>query len=223
MLLVPFALGTTLGGWTWAAGLLLAAWLLAYLDSYYVSQYLRANRKQRFLAPIRVYTLLLVPVAGILLYLQPWLAIAALAFVPFSLVTAYYSHAGRPRALPSGLASVTQACLMAPLAYAFGGGDDGAVAASVFAVTWLYFIGVLLYVKTVIRERGDPTYLRVSIAFHLVALAAALWINPWFALPFALYLTRALVIPQRTLRPGQIGAIEIVNSILLVVTVLLAS
>jgi hypothetical protein len=221
MLVVPFVLGTSLATWTWSASLLLLGWLLAYLVSYYASQYLRARRKQRFVAPLRLYSLLLAPVAVALLLLEPRLVAAVVLLAPLSAVTFYYAQAGRPRALASGFASVTQACLMAPLAYAFSGGTDRTVAAALFAVSWLYFAGTLLYVKTVIRKRGDINYLRASVAFHVFGLGVAAWISPWLALPFLLFLARAVLLPHRALRPSQIGAFEVANSAALLATVLL--
>ena len=201
MLVVPFVLGTSFAPWTWSAALLLLTWILTYLVSYYSSQYLRARRKQLYVAPLRLYSLVLAPLAVALLLVEPWLGLAALTLLPFSAVTLYYARIGRPRALPSGLAAVTQPCLMAPLAYAFSGGRDLVTAAAILVVCWLYFAGTLLYVKSAIRNRGDKNYLRASVAFHVAALAIASWIDPWLALPFALFLWRAAAFPRRPLRP----------------------
>jgi hypothetical protein len=216
MLLVPFLVGTLVAGGSWGSLLLLLGWLLAYLVSYYTTQWLRARRKERFVAPLRLYLSLLVPVGLVLLVVEPWLSWGVVALLPFVVVNLHYARSGRPRAWQSGLASATAACLMAPLSYAFAGGADTATAVALFVVTWLYFAGSVLYVKTMIRERGDRRFLTASVAFHVFAVAAAARVDQWLALPFALYLLRAVVMPRRLLRPAAIGALEIVNSILLV-------
>ena len=54
-----------------------------------------------------------------------------------------------------------------------------------------------------------------SIAFHVVALwPLAVWIDPLLAIPFGFLLVRAVAVPQHGWRPAQIGAVEIVGSLL---------
>ncbi|MYT25817.1 hypothetical protein GTW69_37050, partial [Streptomyces sp. SID7760] len=74
------------------------------------------------------------------------------------------------------------------------------------------------YVKTMIRERNSPAYRRGSVAYHAAALAAAVCLSPWLALPFAAYLARAAALPGRGLKPAAVGAIEIGCSAALLVT-----
>jgi hypothetical protein len=80
----------------------------------------------------------------------------------------------------------------------------------------------VLHVKSTIRERDDRRYRWASIAFHVVALGVTLWIDPWLALPFGYLLLRAVVVPQHGWRPARIGVVEIVGSVLVVVTSLVA-
>lgn len=42
-----------------------------------------------------------------------------------------------------------------------------------FLALVLYLVGTVLYVKTMIRERGDAGYRRLSVGFHAAALLAA--------------------------------------------------
>ena len=81
----------------------------------------------------------------------------------------------------------------------------------------LYLVGTVLFVKTMIREAGDATYLRSSVAFHAVAVPVAGVIALPLVLPFAWYLARAAVLPHRTMRPAQVGLVEIISWLLLVV------
>lgn len=227
MLIVPVLLGAIASSWTWLTLPLFIAWIDAYLLSYYLLQWWKTRKLHRFLAPIRLYGVVLVVLGGALVVAEPWLALVALAFLPFAAVNFWYARRKDERALVNGLVSVTQACLMLPVTYALGGGDDWHRAAVLTAASWLYFAGTVLYVKTMIREKGDPTYLRGSIGFHLVALVVATVLEPWLALPFAAYLVRAVVLPRRAavqpLRPGRIGVIEIANTLLLVVVSLAAT
>jgi hypothetical protein len=78
----------------------------------------------------------------------------------------------------------------------------------------LYFAGTVLYVKTMIRERGVVAYRRASIGFHLLALALASLLGAAPAVVFALLLARAWLLPGRPLTPKRVGLIEIAASIL---------
>lgn len=227
MLVVPVLLGTLASSWTWLVIPLLIAWLDAYLLSYYLLQWWKTRKLQRFLAPIRLYGLVLIATGVVLVIAEPWLVLVAFAFAPFTAVNAWYARRKDERALVNGLVSVTQACLMLPVAYALGGGDDWHRAVVLTASSWLYFAGTVFYVKTMIREKGDPTYLHWSVGFHVVALVVAVALEPWLAIPFAVYLIRSVALPHRAaaqpLRPGRIGVIEIVNTLLLVAVALVAT
>jgi hypothetical protein len=224
MLVAPFLLGTLASSWTWLAAPLLVAWVDGYLLSYYVLQWVKTRRRQRVAAPLRLYGLLLLPLAVLLVLAEPWLVLAGVAFLPFTAVNAWYARRRDERALVNGLVSVTQACLMVPVAYGVGGGDDWRRAAVLYAAAWLYFAGTVFYVKTMIREKGDPAHLRWSVGFHAVAVVAAAALDPWLVGPFALFLLRAVAMPRRAasrpVRPAQVGALEVVNTVLLVVVAL---
>ncbi|MCZ3387732.1 MAG: YwiC-like family protein [Actinomycetia bacterium] len=101
LLLVPFVLGTLSGTPSWRSLLLLIAWLTAYLTSYFALRWWKTRRLQhrglRYRRPAIVYgTLFALSGAGLAL-LQPWLVIAALAFVPFEAIAAALSLQGRER------------------------------------------------------------------------------------------------------------------------------
>lgn len=221
MLLVPFLAGTTLATWSWWSVLLLVAWLMAYLVFYFAAQWLRAARRQQFVAPLRLYASLLAGAGVPLVVFNPRLLLSVPVFAPFVAINLYYARRKRPRAWQNGIASATAACLMAPVSYWFAGGGEESIAAWLFVVTWLYFAGTVLYVKTTIRERGNKHYLVTSIAFHTIAMVAAAAIDLWLGPLFALYLVRATVMPRHQTSPAQIGALEIVNSAVLFAAIVL--
>jgi hypothetical protein len=226
MLLVPFALGTFSATPSWWSLLLLVAWLAAYLTSYYALRWWKtrklAHRGLRFRVPAIAYATVLAVSGVALIIVEPWLAVAALAFVPFEAAAAALALHGRERSLTAGIASATAASLMAPVAYRFAEGDDHSVALALFAVSWLAFTGSVLHVKSTIRERDNPRYRSASIAFHAVSLLVAIWIEPVLAIPFGFLLIRAVVVPQHGWRPAQIGAVEIVGSLLVLTVPLIA-
>jgi hypothetical protein len=224
MLLVPYLLGTLAAGWTWAALPLLVVWLLGYLFSYSALMAQRVRRRDRFVASARTSGVLALPFAVWLVVVDPWVLLAALAFVPMAAVNLWYARRRDERSWVNGLASVTQACLMVPLAYGVGGGTDWARAAALSAVAWLYFAGTVFYVKTMLRERRSVGYYRVSVGFAAVSAVLASWVSPWLGGLFTLFLLRAALMPRlaarHRIRPVGVGVIELVNAVLLLVVAL---
>ncbi|MER5883544.1 YwiC-like family protein [Streptomyces sp. NPDC001941] len=226
MLAVPFAAGTFLGGPRWSHLALLAAWLLGYLAAYHAQQWLRLRRLSRnpraaarHARPALAFTAALAATGLPLAVYEPWLLLAAAAAVPFVAVNTYFARRNRERDLLNGLAAVVPACGMLLVALRLGGGSVAEGWRPALACL-LYFGGTVPYVKTMIRERNSRTYYRASVAFHAAALVLATLLSPWLALPFALYLTRATVLPGRGLKVGVVGAVELVCSALLLATLL---
>ena len=226
MLIVPFALGTFSATPSLLSLLLLVAWLAAYLTSYFALRWWKtrklAHRGLRFRAPTLVYGTLLSVAGATLVVIEPWLLVAALGFLPLESAAIALALSGRERSLTAGVASATAASLMAPVAYRTADGDDWTLAFALLAVSWLALTGSVLHVKSTIRERNDPRYRAASIAFHSVALLIATWIEPFLAIAFGFLLIRAVVVPRHGWRPAQIGAVEIVGSLLFVAVALFA-
>ena len=59
-----------------------------------------------------------------------------------------------------------------------------------------YFTGTVLYVKTMIRERGNASYRRASVTYHVLALGAVAFLSIPIAAVFVLLLVRAAVLPR---------------------------
>ncbi len=214
MLLLPYTIGVIRAGWTWVQVPLLVAWLSGYLLSYFALLAIKTGRFRRYRVQFAVYGAVAAAGGLTALVARPWLAVMAPALVALLGVNAWYARQRRDRALASGLASVLQSCLLVPLT-AIAAGIPPARTIDVFAGVLLYFTGTLLYVKTMIRERDDPRYLRASIGFHALAVpvAALAWLP--LAAPFGWFLARALLLPRKTLTPKQVGLIEVAGSVAL--------
>jgi hypothetical protein len=213
MLLLPYLAGLLAAGFRWPDLPLLGAWLCGYLLSYYLLQAVKTRRIHRFRPPILLYAPLTAGFALPVLIARPQVLVLAPGYALLIAVNAYYAWRRRERALLNDLASVLQSCLMVFVLGAVAGVPAGRVAAP-FVVILLYLTGTVLYVKTMIRERGSRPYHRASIAFHALALAVVAPLGPVPAGVFALLLARAWLLPHRPLSPKQVGLLEIVASVL---------
>lgn len=220
MLLLPYVVGVTLAGPQWPHLPLLVAWLAGYLLSYYVFQAVKTRRPRRFAEQLWAYALVTAPFALVVVLVRPAVLWYAPAYAALLAVNAWYAWKRRERALLNDLASVALSCLMLFVVATVGGVPPVRVVPA-FLILLLYLAGTVLYVKTMIRERGSARYLRFSIGYHVAALVPALLLD---VLPvFLLLLIRAWVLPARRLRPAQVGVIEIVCSLLVFASVLVAS
>ncbi|MFF6902975.1 YwiC-like family protein [Streptomyces hydrogenans] len=221
MLAVPYLAGVLIGSPSWLQLPLFLAWSLGYCAVFHTEQWVRlrrASRNPRAAArhrrPALLFTTATLALGLPLLCAAPWLALAAAAMAPFLAVNVLYARRNRERALANGLVAVVPACGMLLVALRAGGGTLAEGLAPALACL-LYFAGTVPYVKTMIRERNSEAYRRGSVAYHAVALVAAALLDPWLAVPFALYLARAAVLPGRGLGVLLVGAVEVGCSLLL--------
>lgn len=176
MLAAPLLVGVLGGGASWWHLLLTAAWFLAYFSFNATGLWLKARRRPRYFPPVRAYAIALAAVGIPLLVLDPHLLWWAPVFAPLLGVGLWCSWARRDRSLLNDGATVLAACLMLVVAWQLGEFPFAAPTASWAwaGVLWVYFFGTAFYVKTMIRERGNPVMLRVSIGYHAVAAVACL-------------------------------------------------
>ncbi len=216
MLLVPFAAGM-LHARSWVLVPLLLAWLAGYLASYFALQAVKTRRVRRVLPQLPVYAGVAAASAAVVVGARPAVLACAPAFAVLIAVTWWYARRRRDRALGSDAASVLQACLMVLVVQTAAGAAVGP-ALGTFLACLLYFAGTVLYVKTVIRERGDRRYLAASLAFHAVAVVASAALSPWLVPVFGWFLLRAAVLPGRGPAVRRVGLIEVVGSIALLLS-----
>jgi hypothetical protein len=214
MLLVPYLAGLLASGWSWPHLPLLAAWLSAYLLSYYLLQAVKTHRWKRLRVQLGLYAGVAVPCVILLVLARPTVLMFAPAYGLLFAVNAGYSWRRRERALVNDFASVIQSCLMV-LVVATVHRTALSTAQPAFVLCLLYFLGTVLYVKTMIRERHSVAFRRWSAGYHLLALVVVGWLAPNSAALFAWLLVRSIVLPGRALTPKQVGLIEIANCAIL--------
>lgn len=216
MLLVPWLAGVLTAGFRWPDLPLLGAWIAGYLLSYYLLQAVKTRRPGRVRAQLWTYATPTVLLGGLVLALRPQLLWYAPGYAFLLAINVAYAARRNERALLNDLSSVAQSCLMVLVCATVADMPPGHALPAFLAVT-AYFTGTVLYVKTMIRERGSASYYRASVGYHLGILAVAAWLREPVAVLFALLLARAVAFPKRRMTPKQVGVIEIVASLLLLV------
>ncbi|MEV4701906.1 YwiC-like family protein [Actinoplanes sp. NPDC049316] len=216
MLLLPYLAGVVVAGFRVPDLPLLGAWIAGYLLSYFALQALKTRRPQRFREQLIWYGSVTAVLAVPVIVTSPQVLLFAPAYAVLLGVNAWYAIRRRERALLNDFASVVQSCLMVFVVAAVAGQAPGRVLVP-FVVVLMYFAGTVLYVKTMIRERGSRAYRHASVAYHAVALVLAATLGPVQVAVFALLLARAWVLAGRPLSPKQVGLVEIGATVLVLV------
>ncbi len=226
MLLLPVLLGVAASRpdpWQLAvAGTALAA----YLASASAQVWARSRRPREYRLPIAVYASTAVVLGLLLLAAFPTLALAGVVVVPAAAVVFRGARPGTRRDLANSLAQVAQSLVLVPAtAWVSGLWDPSRVLAYTLVAAG-YQLGVVLVVRSVLRERGNASFLALSLGFHaLLVVIAAVALPAAYALVAVGLAVRAVALPlvQRRLaggptplRPIHVGLTEIVASLAVV-------
>lgn len=161
------------------------AWVFGYFTYFAFGLWFKTRnptRRRAYLWPTLTYGALTATFAAIVLYLQPRLLWWTVAFVPLIAIALMEVFRRRPRSLMSGIATTIASALMYIVAVSASGFSilpwffsEAPVAVWVTTLTiGLYFTGTIFYVKTIIRERDNAPFERISLRYHRIALLVTL-------------------------------------------------
>jgi hypothetical protein len=249
MVLAPPIAGGFIGGWEPPHVALSIAWLAAFCGYSAWRTMLTARDRKPFYAPIGVYAGLALWFGLLALIAVPWLIWWAPILALVGIGTAIANIRRLEHTIIGNALPMIFACLMTPIAagpgFAYRGdfetipfwppvGSDHREVWLGAAVMFLYFFGTVLYVKTMIRERGKPAWYWSSVGYHgafvlvsvLIVVAgwapgAATWLLPVAA---AITLARAALVPRLfpKVKPVQYGAPEFLVTALITAACALA-
>jgi hypothetical protein len=240
MLIVPFAVGALDEGLRWRHLPLLFAWLVGYFAFFAAGLWLRSRGKRRYWPPVRTYGILTVVLALVVIRVEPDVLHWAVLFLPLLAFSLRCSWRRADRSLLNDGVTVLAACLMTVVASGFGERPEEPGLPALEGLAWLpgagqgrpwvlaglllaYFAGTVLYVKTMIRDRGDLGRYRLSVIYHVAVCVPAAIASPWLGALFAAFAVRAAIVPR--LWPGlpaaTLGVGEVVSSLTLATALLL--
>lgn len=224
-----------LGAGNWIGWVFLFTWIGAYPFTYFASRAIVArsrrgswtSRATRELRNSVEWSIIAIVGSVILIAYRPWIILSGAVVILIWGLSTYLSWAGHERGISNDLLLITLASTAPILMYqvandkkSFGEVPNAIWIAALLSL--LYFFGSVLHVKALIREAKNPIWHWGSVLFHgLVVTGLLLAVQPaWLVLPFALGLVRTTVM-KPGLKPRQIGIIEGVVAIAVVVCVVL--
>lgn len=211
---------TAVGWW------ILACWALCYCLEFTTARWLKSHCASRYLPPALGYGIALAAIG------LPFLIthVDVLVWAPVYVVLAVMAFTGawfrRERSLWANAAAVVAASLMSMITFHYAAHSPsipqvslpGLVLALCFAATQF---GSVLFVKTMIRERGKRSYVVASWLWHAALLAW--WLipvnrSPYLVIIGVVLLARAIALPlvarARTIKPVIVGITECFASII---------
>ena len=216
MLITPVLVGALLAGPTPWHLLLLAAWLAAYCASFFTGLAVKSRRPGRYQRQLLAYAAATV-ILGLPLAIQApsllWLVPAAI--VAFAVNVAFILRRNERAWVNDAVGILLASCVGAGAVLVGGTPRLDAHALLALTVVGLYFLGTVVYVKTLIRERGSTAWRRASLLLHAAYGVAALVAHWWLAALIALaLLARAALVPGRGWTPKRVGLTEIAWTLL---------
>ncbi|HEX9044101.1 MAG TPA: YwiC-like family protein [Candidatus Limnocylindrales bacterium] len=227
MLAVPLLLGVAASRPDPWQLLLAVAAVTGYLASATAQAWLRSRRRPTYLPSLVVYGSVFVGLGLALALTHPAVLATGMLVVPAAAVAIGGSKPGTKRDLVNSLAQVAIAIALVPAAALLAGPLDAGRIAPAAAVAAVDLVGVVLVVRSVIRERENRSFALVAVGWHAVATAlAALIMSPAYVLVGLALTARAAALPMvfrrraasaHPLRPVQVGIVEIVAAGMVVV------
>lgn len=219
---------------------LAVAWVCAYPLSYAATGLVRARRPGRFRRPLLVWSVVAVPAAAVLVVARPWLVWVGLGYLVLFAVNLRFARRNDERAVLNDLVLILECTAMVVVTWAVAAGGQSWSSPSLAGaprelwvltvVCALVLTGSTLHVKSLIRERRNPVFARLSVGFALASVGAAVLLAAWWGLPsgwwlvapFAALAARSAMVGRASLRPVSIGMVELATFVLVVACAALA-
>ncbi|MDM5189135.1 YwiC-like family protein [Bacillus sp. DX4.1] len=221
MLLIPFVLGILIGKGTWYHIPLFLAWLFVYLATYPLLMYVKQPRKKYYLHCFFLYFSVAFVCAIIALMYEWRIVFFSIIMIPCFFINIYYSRQKNERALLNDICAIILFCIGGIISYYFTMKTVDEKIWVIATISFLYFMGSTFYVKTMIREKKNPTYRFVSWGYHSLLVIATLIVSPWFTIAFIPSLVRSIILYGRNISILKVGVLETLNSIYFFISTIL--
>lgn len=221
MLILPFALGMEAGSPNLYHLPLLLGWVLLYLATFPILMAIKRRSISPYVSSVIFFLVPALLCLCVVLWKEWRLIFFGILMVPFFLVNVYFARKNRERSLLNDVSAVGLFGVGGVASYFLGVGYVDLLGVMIWSLSLLFFIGSILFVKTMIREKDNMTFRRISWGYHLaLTIGFAAIGSYWLSIAFLPSTIRAIVFYKKTLTMMAVGIIEIVNSVFFLLVVL---
>ena len=207
--------------------------MLCYCVQFSAARWFASHGARRWLMQPVAYCVILCAAGLPFVIAHPSILVWAPVMAALAAVSFVAAWKREERSLWSNAAAVCASCLLAALTFGYGcaGASDipciGRKGLLLSCVCGMVQFGSVLFVKTMIRERGSRAYVIASWGWHTAVLAAAVYEgNAMLVLLGMLLLVRAVATPivamRHAVRPLHTGLVELATSALSLILIVAA-
>ncbi|WP_170885635.1 YwiC-like family protein [Bacillus alkalicellulosilyticus] len=226
MVMIPLLLGTFASIPNLFHLLFIIAVLSFYCGSGPIFAYIRRPKIGQSIIPaLAIYSGVGIIFIGPVLLYFPRISWLLAIMVPLFLLNIYFAKQKKERLFINDAIGIGALSVLAMIMFYLGTGSELITVHSftLALLNFFFFIASVFHIKTFIRERGNQTFLYIARGYHL-----ALVVIPFFAglFPIALIFSASalknwVMLPSKVFKPMVLGIIEIVNSIIFLVLVII--
>lgn len=219
MALIPFLYGIFASQWTLEHLWFGLSWLFLYLFSYPFLGLFSKKEKIKYKKWAMIYFVISLICALPILFSSISLLQFLLPILPLAGINIYYAKKHDERNIINDIVAI--------LIFGIVGMASFYLATEKYHIEillhpCLFFITSTFYVKSVARERKNPTYLWVSISSHIILVVVyALLASYPLVLAYLIALLRAAIVPHLHWKIKYIGMLELLISAILLIALIL--
>lgn len=215
MIFMPVILGMIGSEFHFSQILYLAGWLFIFLAADHVLFFVKRFKRKEY---DYLVTALVFGLASAVLFIWPLLTeyriiYFFLAMLPLGAVNVYYAKNKDERNIINDMTAILIFSIAGGAAAFLASHEFNRIVAAVIIISFIHFAGTAFVVKTVIRERKNKMYHKLSYTYHGIVLIIVLFWNWILAVAFLPSFMRAMYVAGRKITPKQLGILEIVHAV----------
>ncbi|PYZ93531.1 hypothetical protein CR194_10200 [Salipaludibacillus keqinensis] len=214
MFIVPYWIGASITGINLHHGIFFLGLLSIYFAQAPLLTYLRQPKHKDVWPSFIIYMICGSLFALPYIWIDPQLLVIGLFILPFFCVNLIFAKLKKERLFINDVVAITALSGLLLFSYRLGHGVITVEAFHYVIVTIAFFTGSVFHVKSLLREKGNVVFRKVSTTYHVV-MVIVMTVASFYgaAVAFLVSLLKTLVLPKKYFqRPMQIGVIEIINS-----------
>ena len=171
MIIIPFWLGVVASGFVWQHIPFFFGFLLLYLATYPMLLLFKGKKISFYSKWTLIYLIPAIVLLMFPLWTRPSIVLFGLVMIPFFMINIYFSSKNNDRSLWNDFSAIFEFGIVGLASSYLPFGSINSEAILVFVVSLVFFVGSTFYVKTMIREKKNITYKRISWTYHILVPA----------------------------------------------------
>lgn len=213
MLIIPYWLSVIAAGFHWVQLPFFIGWFFIYLATNPLLTIIKTKKIKNLLKWVYIYTTLAIIFIIVPFLYEPKLFIFISILLPLFLVNIYFARTNNERVLLNDIVAIIVFCIASLMV---GYLTNGMISKEVWFVSilcFLFFLGTVFFVKTMIREKNNSTYKWISWIYHVLLIIVFLLLEEFIlAGAFLFSAIRAVTLYGKKITIKKVGIYEILNT-----------